>query len=138
MIDDSVGSRRPALPFEFVASPATIAADATAHDLVVRIPIGISRKQSLFRCFASALRFPNYFGGNWDAFRECLWDLSWLDPQPSRIFLIHDDLPFVSGQKALSVYLELLSECCSQSSRPRIHVIFPESHAQTIAREVFR
>ena len=135
MTDDSDRSRGPASPFQFVACPASVAAEATERDLVVRIPFGISRKHSLFRCFASALQFPGYFGGNWDAFRECLLDLNWLDPPPSRIVVIHDDLPFVPGQKDLSIYLSLLSECGSQSREPQFHVVFSERHAQTIARQ---
>ena len=135
MTDDSVRWCGPASPFQFVASPASVAAEATEDDLVVRIPIGISRKQTLFRCFASTLRFPGYFGGNWDAFRECLLDLSWLDPPPRRIFVIHDDLPFVPGQRDLSVYLSLLSECSSHSRDRGIHVVFSETHARTIERQ---
>lgn len=135
MTDDSVRSRGLALPFQFVAIPETVATAATDDDLVVRIPIGISHKQSLFRCFASALHFPGYFGGNWDAFRECLLDLSWLDPPPSRIFVIHDDLPFVPGQRDLSVYLSLLRECSSRSHGPQIQVVFSETIARTIERQ---
>jgi len=29
------------------------------------------------RAIAKALRFPDWFGGNWDALEDCLGDLSW-------------------------------------------------------------
>ncbi|MFF5853549.1 barstar family protein [[Kitasatospora] papulosa] len=33
---------------------------------------------STFEKFYSALKFPEYFGWNWDAFYDCLRDLQWL------------------------------------------------------------
>ncbi|MER7947481.1 barstar family protein [Streptomyces sp. NPDC096079] len=33
---------------------------------------------SVFQNFQEKLKFPNYFGWNWDAFRDCLRDLQWL------------------------------------------------------------
>ncbi|MGQ9903964.1 MAG: barstar family protein [Anaerolineae bacterium] len=38
---------------------------------------GVASKPAFLDVFASALRFPDYFGRNWDAFEECLADLSW-------------------------------------------------------------
>ena len=35
----------------------------------------IGNKAALLSAFSTALRFPAYFGGNWDAFEECLHDL---------------------------------------------------------------
>ena len=37
-------------------------------------------KDALLRALAAALRFPQWFGGNWDALEDCLADLSWLPP----------------------------------------------------------
>jgi RNAse (barnase) inhibitor barstar len=34
-------------------------------------------KDALLSRFASALAFPQWFGGNWDALEDCLTDLAW-------------------------------------------------------------
>jgi hypothetical protein len=39
---------------------------------------GVMDKAGFLRAFAGPLHFPAYFGHNWDAFEECLTDLSWL------------------------------------------------------------
>jgi RNAse (barnase) inhibitor barstar len=38
----------------------------------------IADKESFFKAIALAMDFPDYFGHNWDALRECLNDLSWV------------------------------------------------------------
>jgi hypothetical protein len=38
---------------------------------------GVAGKEALLDRISSALRFPDYFGGNWDALEDCLSDLSW-------------------------------------------------------------
>jgi len=44
-----------------------------------------SKDQFLAAC-ARDLRFPDWFGGNWDALADCLQDLSW-QPAPGRVVL---------------------------------------------------
>ncbi|MGZ8218054.1 barstar family protein [Methylomagnum sp.] len=39
----------------------------------------ICDKESFLREFSEVLGFPDYFGFNWDAFSDCVTDLSWLD-----------------------------------------------------------
>jgi hypothetical protein len=45
---------------------------------IVRIGLaGAAGKEALMERIASALEFPRWFGGNWDALEDCLADLSW-------------------------------------------------------------
>jgi RNAse (barnase) inhibitor barstar len=39
--------------------------------------MGIKTPQDLMNKIASALNFPSYFGGNWDAFLDMISDLTW-------------------------------------------------------------
>jgi RNAse (barnase) inhibitor barstar len=54
---------------------------------MMRIVDGIAMvdRASLFDEFATACDFPDWFGGNWDAFADCLRDLSWLPSDPIAI-----------------------------------------------------
>lgn len=38
----------------------------------------VTSKDALLATVGNALRFPDYFRRNWDAFEECLSDLSWV------------------------------------------------------------
>ena len=74
--------------------------------LVVRLPIQIRSKQKLLGILAKRLRFPRYFGGNWDALEECLRDLSWLSAK--KIVLQHPALPFSQESENREIYLAVL------------------------------
>ncbi len=39
---------------------------------------GTPAKAAILRAFAQELRFPDWFGDNWDALQDALCDLSWL------------------------------------------------------------
>ena len=53
---------------------ASLGLDAVRIDLA-----GCSDKAGLLERTATALGFPDWFGGNWDAFYDCLADLGWRD-----------------------------------------------------------
>ncbi len=48
-------------------------------------------RATLFECLATALKFPDWFGHNWDALADCLSDLSWLPATGHIILLEHCD-----------------------------------------------
>ena len=90
--------------FVFVDSPSEFCDDAA---LVVRLPRGLSSKQKLFAVLADKLKFPRYFGWNWDALDECLRDLSWL-PSGRRVIVVHESLPFFDLGNQRQIYLDVL------------------------------
>ena len=105
------GSDSPPLPFQFVDDPAAFRDDAA---LVVRIPAGIRSKQKLLGILADRLRFPGYFGWNWDALEECLNDLSWLG-DGQRVAIVHEDLPFGAGGEHRQTYLQVLASAAARN-----------------------
>lgn len=46
-------------------------------------------KAGLLDALASALHFPDWFGGNWDALEDCLMDLAWIDA-PGYVIVLKD------------------------------------------------
>ncbi len=49
----------------------------------------VAGKSDLMKAFAKALRFPHYFGYNWDALNECINDLAWLSAS-SYVLVLRD------------------------------------------------
>ena len=70
------------------AAEAEIQAAAFANGLdYLRIDLSnVSNKSGFLAAVASVLRFPSYFGMNWDALHDCLTDLSWF---PAAGYVIH-------------------------------------------------
>jgi len=86
----------------FLAGPDTrlIAEAAQAAGLALwRVDIGhVHDKQGFTALVAKALAFPAWFGGNWDAFEDCLGDLSW-QPAPGYVLLLEHGKHFGAGHK---------------------------------------
>lgn len=90
-------------------------------EAVVRVSDGIKSKDELFTLLANALRFPAYFGHNWDALGECLADLSWIDAP--KIILLHEDLPLLEIND-INTYLDILDSAMRTGCKS-VRVMFP-------------
>jgi hypothetical protein len=86
----------------YLAGPDTriIAEAAQAAGLALwRVDIGhVHDKSGFTGLVAKALAFPEWFGGNWDAFEDCLGDLSW-QPAPGYVLLLEHGKHFGAGHK---------------------------------------
>lgn len=107
----------------------------TEHAFTAEIPASIRSKQKLLRTLASGLRFPSYFGHNWDALEECLRDFSWLST--GSVQIRHHDLPLASGSQDRRTYLQILAAATAhwqKSSPGRLTCQFPsECKAEVLA-----
>jgi len=68
---------------------------------------------TLFEGFASAMRFPEWFGANWDALADCLTDLSWLDDSGYLITLRGYDRAFTADSADWETLLGVLEDACA-------------------------
>jgi RNAse (barnase) inhibitor barstar len=76
--------------------------------LTAEVPAGIRSKDALLDELDRLLRFPDYFGGNWDALWECIRDLSWLPAGP--VVLRHRDLPLAGDVAGQKTYVSILKD----------------------------
>jgi RNAse (barnase) inhibitor barstar len=67
----------------------------------------IARKEQLLNHVATALRFPDYFGGNWDALEECLADMEWVDAPGYLIYYEHIDALAEAHPDQLQTFVEI-------------------------------
>jgi RNAse (barnase) inhibitor barstar len=91
--------------FVFVEEPDEYREPAA---LIVRMPRGIRSKCKLLAILDDKLKFPRYFGWNWDALNDCLTSAVADANRP--IVVVHADLPFGKRSELRSIYLSLLRD----------------------------
>ncbi len=60
-------------------SRTALAAAYAQRFTTAAMELGGADKATVLDAFASALRFPEWFGSNWDGLADCLMDLSWIE-----------------------------------------------------------
>ena len=99
---------------------------------VIEIPAGIGTCADLLETYATRGRFPEYFGGNFNALRDCLCDFDWVSAQT--IVIAHADVPLTDASDA-AAYLRLLADVLQLWLRIDLHdvvVVFPADERATI------
>ena len=130
-------------PFEFVAS---VDRDSPTEKFFLEVPAGIRSKEELLAGLVRAGKFPQYFGGNWDALLDCLRDLGWI--REIQIVIVHSDVPLRANPVDCRIYLEILSEVANDWTRSagrsevktdisafpehELRVLFPYSERRTV------
>jgi RNAse (barnase) inhibitor barstar len=77
----------------------------------VRVDLsGCGDKTELLSRVADALDFPAWFGGNWDAFFDCLTDLSWRPAAGYVLILEHTDDLRRDAPESLDTALAILAD----------------------------
>lgn len=83
------------------------------------IPPQICFKEKLLEVLGDSLKFPDFYGYNWDAFEECIRDLSWLSEFD--IVVRHGDVPLVDDPINARVYLMILIDAVQMWNARSLH-----------------
>jgi hypothetical protein len=78
---------------------------------VLRIDLaGCASKADVLERFAQALRFPDWFGRNFDALADSLGDLSWLPADGYLLLIEHSDAWRQADDENFATLLDILNE----------------------------
>lgn len=90
----------------------------------------IRNGDNLLEQLSEKLKFPNYFGNNWDALNDCLGDLSWIDQR--NIIIVHCT-PIQLSKDEMSIYIRILTRSMSEwlkwhdGTIHQLEVVFPKN-----------
>ena len=70
----------------------------------------IEKKDQFLNHAAVAMRFPDSFGKNWDAFYDCLTDFEWVDAKGYVIYFDHTDAFVKHHESQLETAIELFQD----------------------------
>jgi hypothetical protein len=75
-------------------------------------------RQGVFDQFGALFQFPPYFGGNWNAFRDCVADLDWLRADAFFLVVLDAEQLLVEGEvDEVGLLLEILRDAAESMSQ---------------------
>lgn len=99
-----------------------------------RLAKNICTQEQLLNSLAQCLKFPIYFGFNWNALFDCLKDFHWIE-EPV-VILMHEKLPQLN-ESDLKIYLEILVDAIDHwksENNLKFEVIFLKSDQLKVMR----
>lgn len=106
-IIESVTSEGAPWVHQLIESQVELIREAASKADVLVIELDGSRMRTLDRLFAEykeRFSFPEYFGSNWNAFKECLGDLEWLPARKYLTIITHADEVLSAEHAELGTY----------------------------------
>lgn len=94
----------------------------------------INGVEHLFDELSEKLRFPNYFGRNWDAVNDCLNDFMWIEEK--NILIVHDSSISLS-EKDFDIYVDILHDTILSwlsDTDHTLRVVFQTDYKEIIER----
>ncbi len=70
----------------------------------------VTNKAKFIKAAAETMNFPDYFGDNWDAFDDCINDLSWLSANGYILLYTHPDNFAKNDPSEWSIALDVFQE----------------------------
>ena len=123
--------------------PARSAFPAAGTSVVVTLDAArMANDQLVFEQFDRGLRFPDYFGWNWDALADCLRDLGWLPADAYLIVVTNADRLLADEPAARELLFRTLRTSAShwaQESVPfNVVLMCQPARAEALAAELTR
>jgi hypothetical protein len=81
---------------------------------------GVRDKAAALEAFARALRFPDWFGDNWDALADSLGDLSWWPADGYLLLLEHVDAWRTDDPESFDMVLDILNAAAADWAQARV------------------
>ena len=100
---------------------ALIDAGNALHFAVAPVSMkGATRVEALLGALAEALKFPDWFGGNWDALADCLNDLSWWGSEGYVLVIEHVEDLRAADPDGFATALEIFDEAAQRWAEERV------------------
>jgi len=115
--------------FKFIDNPKSDISGL--NDFVAHIN-NVKNEDELFDELYHQLKFPDYFGFNWNALYDCLRDFDWIDE--TNIILVHNS-PLSIETDSFEIYIDVLYDAIKSWENDSTHkliVIFPKSQEKII------
>jgi hypothetical protein len=98
-----------------------------SNSFVIKMSDRINGKLELLQDMQLKLKFPWYFGHNWDAAEECLRDFSWINEKD--IVIIYEKMPCLAPED-MKIFLEVMkyvAEFWHERDEHNLTIILPDN-----------